>query len=257
MPLKSILVLVDFGDADAAALQRAGQLAAAHRATVRLLHVPRQDVLPPADAARRLARTGRQLQESTGARVKVVPAPARTLARVAAEARGSDLVVLAHRPQRSLAAFFIGQPVQRLARLCACPLLVAGSATAGPYERILVRSDAAAVGVAVRVAAGLAPRAQLQLVEETATSRRRAGGAAAALQHSRDLVAIGTRRRPAWKEWLAPSVPARVWRERAGDLLIVPGDCAPAGRSAAARRLRRDQERCRSAAPALSRKRSS
>lgn len=256
MPLKSILVLVDFGAADATALRRAAQLAAAHRATLRLLHAPRGDAPPPADAARRLARAGRQLQESTGARVKTVPAPARTLAQVAAEARWSDLVVVADRRERSLAAFVLGQPVLRLARRCTCPLLVVRSSGEWPYERVVVRGDAAAAGVTARVAAELAPRAQVELVDAT-KDHQVAGDGLDAPQQSRDLVAIGTRRAPAWFAWLASCAPSAVWRDRVGDLLLVPGDCAPAGRSPAARRLLRDQERCRTGATALSRKRSS
>lgn len=256
MPLKSILVLVDFGAAEAVALQRAGQLAAAHRATLRLLHAPRGDAPPPPDAARRLARAGRQLQEDTGARVKTVPAPARTLAQVAAEARWSDLVVVADRRERSLAAILLGQPVQRLARRCTCPLLVVRSSGEWPYERVVVRRDAVAAGVTVRVAAALAPRAQVELVEAVATGRRAAWDGIDARQESRELLAVGIRRTPAWIAWLASCVPS-VWRDRAGDLLLVPGDCAPAGRSPAARRLLRDQERCRRGASALSSKRSS
>lgn len=256
MPLKSILVLVDFGSADAAALHRAGQLAAAHRATLRLLHAPPGGVPPPTDVARRLANAGRQLQERTGARVKTVSAPARTLSQVAAEAKWSDLVVVGDRYERSVAAFFLGQPVQRLLRHCTCPLLVVRSSATGQYERVLVRSDLPAAGVAARVAASLAPQAVLELVETIPAARREAAaatlgatGVGAQQQSGANLVAIGTRRRPAWREWLAPIVPARVWRAPTGDLLLVPDDSSSAGRRSAARRLLRNQERCNSAVP--------
>lgn len=110
MPLKSILVFVDFGPADGAALQRAGQLAAAYRATLRLLHAAPGGVPTPTDVTRRLTSGGRQLQERTGARVKTVPAPARTLSQVTAEAKWSDLVVVADCHERSVAAFFLANP---------------------------------------------------------------------------------------------------------------------------------------------------
>lgn len=264
MPLKSILVLVDFGPADAAALQRAGQLAAAHRATLRLLHAPPGSLPPPKDVTRRLTSAGRQLQERTGVRVKTVPAPARTLSQVAAEAKWSDLVVVADCHERSVAAFFFGQPVQRLLRRCICPVLVVRSTATGPYERVLLRNDGPAAGVTARVAARVAPRAVVVLLESMPPSLRDGevatvgwtGQIGTQQQSGADLVAIGTRRRPTWQEWLAPSVPARAWRDPAGDLLLVPEDYARAGRSAAARRLLRDQERCNSAVP-LACKRSS
>lgn len=254
MQLKSILVLVDFGDPDAAALRRAGQLATTHRATLRLLHAPRSDAPPPHDASRRLVAVARQLQERTGARVKTVPAPARTPRHAAAEARWSDLVVLAAREERSIAAFFLGQPVQRLLRQCTCPLLLVRSDAPQPYERILVAGDGAqASNLAIGLATVLAPRAQVVLAG--AASR---GGAARAIaaeqQTAADLVAVGTRRVPAWMVWLAPAVPQRLVRQGAGDLLLVPEGYAPPGHGAGARRLLRHQERCRSAAPALSRK---
>jgi nucleotide-binding universal stress UspA family protein len=258
MHLKSILVLVDFGDADAAALRRAGQLATTHRATLRLLHAPRADA-PPHDASRRLLAVARQLQERTGARVKTVPAPARTLRHAAAEARWSDLVVLAARQERSIAAFFLGQPLQRLLRQCTCPLLLVRSDAAQPYERVLAAGDGApASNLAIGLAAVLAPRAQVVLAATGPASR---GGAARAIageqQTAADLVAVGTQRLPAWKDWLTPAAPRGLLRQGAGDLLLVPEGYVPPGHGAAARRLLRDQERCRSAAPALSRKRPS
>lgn len=257
MQLKSILVLVDFGDGDAAVLRRAGQLATTHRATARLLHAPRADAPPPHDASRRLAAAARQLQERTGARVKTVPGPARTLRHAAAEARWSDLIVLAARHEQSIAAFFLGQPVQRLLRHCACPLLVVRSAAARPYDRALVAGDGARAWGAAAVAGVLAPRAPVMVVESGAGRGAAARAIAGQRQSPADLVAVGTRRAPAWSDWLAPSVPPRLLREGAGDLLLVPDGSVPAGHRAAARRLLRDQERCRSAAPALSRKRPS
>ncbi len=256
MQLKSILVLIDFGAQDAVALRRAGQLATAHRATLRLLHAPGRDA--PPDASSRLLATARQLQERTGARVKTVPAPARTLRQAAAEARWSDLVVLGGRHEPSVAAFFIGQPAQRLLRLCACPLLLVRSPAAAPYERVLLAGDGARGRPAIALAAVLAPRAQLLHFEAALAGRSAAVQAIAGGQQTpADLVAVGTQRAPAWKEWLAPSVPRQLLRHGPGDLLLVPHGYAPPGRSAAARRLLRDQERCRSVAPARSGKRPS
>lgn len=122
---------------------------------------------------------------------------------------------------------------------------------------MLVRSEGPAAGVTAHVAARVAPRAVMVLLQSMPPSRREGevailgptGNIGAHQQSGANLAAIGTRRRPAWKEWLAPSVPARAWREHAGDLLLVPEDYARAGRSAAVRRLLRDQERCNSAVP--------
>ena len=120
------------------------------------------------------------------------------------------------------------------------------------------RDGARASSLAIALAAVLAPRAQVVLVEAATASRGAATRAVAGQPQSpADLVAVGTRRVPAWKDWLAPAVSQRFLRQGAGDLLLVPEGWVPPGRGAAARRLLRDQERCRSAAPALSRKRPS
>jgi nucleotide-binding universal stress UspA family protein len=73
-----------------------------------------------------------------------------------------DLVVVPHRHERSIAAFFRGQPVMRLIRKCIAPVLVARANTTMQYHRILVAVDFASnsAGLAT-LAANVDPQAEL------------------------------------------------------------------------------------------------
>jgi nucleotide-binding universal stress UspA family protein len=174
MSIKSILAVTDLSPRDDVAVQRAGQLAATHRATVKLMYVPaRGQAVEPAAAAR-LATTARQLEDSLALRVRTAPAKASTrafrLEDLATEVRGMDLVVLPHRHERSTAAFFRGQPVLRLLRRCGCPVLVARQARVEPYRHILVAVDFSAASQAlVKLAGTLDPLAELEIFHAIST----------------------------------------------------------------------------------------
>ncbi|HET8746740.1 MAG TPA: universal stress protein [Ramlibacter sp.] len=172
MSLRSILVVTDLSPQEGIALQRAWQLAEAHRATVKLMLVPARGQPLPRAAASRLANTARQLEESLGLRVTTVPVQekAHRLEDIAAEARGMDLVVLPHRHERSTAAFFRGQPVLRLLRHCNCPVLVARAARGSHYRRILVTVDFTPLSQAlVKLAAKVDAHAALEIFHAIST----------------------------------------------------------------------------------------
>jgi nucleotide-binding universal stress UspA family protein len=137
MNIQSILVATDLSAQGSVAVQRAWQLANAHRASLRPVYMPRG--------------------------LHDVPA-------LAAQAQGMDLVVLPHQRERSVAAFFRGQLVARLLRNCDCPVLVARSANDEPYRRILVAVDfARGSETLVKIAADMEPRAELEVFHAVST----------------------------------------------------------------------------------------
>jgi nucleotide-binding universal stress UspA family protein len=163
MTIRSILVATDLSVQDHLALQRAWQLAHAHRASVKLMYVRPQGAQVPHDAAALLADEARLLEQTFGLRVTTVGS-AHGLEDVVAEARGTDLLVLPHRRERSTAAFFRGQPVLRILRGCNRPVLVARQARVGHYRRILVAASLSRGSQAlVTLAADLDAHAELEI----------------------------------------------------------------------------------------------
>jgi nucleotide-binding universal stress UspA family protein len=170
MNIKSILVVTDLSAREDLAIERAAQLAGTHRATVRLMYVPAAGEVPHPAAAARLTNAARQLQDRLGLRVKTAPVKAHKLEDLAAEARGMNLVVLAHRHERSTAAFFRGEPVVRLLRRCGCPVLVARRASGEHYRRTLVAVDFSETSQAlVKLAGAFDGRADLEVFHAIST----------------------------------------------------------------------------------------
>lgn len=170
VPIKTILVATDLSVQENIAVQRAWQLAEAHRATLKLMYMPPRGQQPAAQAASRLANVARQLEERLELRVKMAPVKAHTPDDLVAEASGADLVVLPHRRERSTAAFFRGQPVLRLLRRANCPVLVARQAATGHYRRILVAVDfSPRAGSLLNVAAQIDAGAALEVFHAVST----------------------------------------------------------------------------------------
>lgn len=164
MTLNTLLVATDLSARENGAVRRARQLADAHRARLKLMYVPPRGERPAADAAARLEAMAKQLEDELELRVRTVPAKAHTLDDLVAEARATDLVVLPHRRERSTAAFFRGQPVQRILRAANRPLLVARHGGDLPYRHMLVAVDFSELSESlVRLAADLDPRAALEI----------------------------------------------------------------------------------------------
>ncbi|MDM0031875.1 universal stress protein [Variovorax sp. J22P271] len=141
MTIRSILAVTDFSPPSRLALERAARLAAEHRAVLKLMVLPASGSAPPPNSAGRLAHVARKLGHRFGFTVRPVAQTANTLAHVAEEASCADLLVMSHRRERTLASLLQGQPAERLARLCRCPVLVTRTAPRQGYERILVAVD--------------------------------------------------------------------------------------------------------------------
>ncbi|MGV3570829.1 MAG: universal stress protein [Ramlibacter sp.] len=168
-PIRSILVVTDLSARENIAVQRASRLAATHGASLRLLAMPaRPQDPPPAPAA--LASAALQLELALELPVTAASVAANAFEQLVAHASGADLVVVPHRRQRSTAAFFRGQPVARLLRLCRCPVLVARSSRSPHYARILVGVDFSPASAAlVEIAAQLDPRSELEIFHAVST----------------------------------------------------------------------------------------
>jgi nucleotide-binding universal stress UspA family protein len=183
MNIRTILVVTDLGARENAAVERAAQIAQAHGAMLRLMHAPASGREPEPGAAARLAQAAARLVARLNFRVETVPVRDGDVERIAAEARGADLVVLPHRRERSTAAFFRGQPVLRLLRHAGRPVLVVRNAGGAHYRRILVGVDfTPASHDVVRIAARLDPLAQLELfhaIDTRGEAHPRAADAAA------------------------------------------------------------------------------
>ncbi|MDM0018322.1 universal stress protein [Variovorax saccharolyticus] len=141
MQIRSILAVTDLSLQANLAIERAAQLAVEHRAILKLMVLPARVDAPPANGASRLTHAAKDLASRLGITVRTVEQTANTLADVAEEATCADLLVLGYRRERTLAALLRGQPAERLARLCRCPVLVTKTVPRHRYRRILVAVD--------------------------------------------------------------------------------------------------------------------
>lgn len=162
---QSILAVTDLSARGNRAIERAALLAAEHGALLKLVYAPADlSPLAHAEAATALAGLARTMASRFDVLVKQVTGPGGGLAQIVDEARHVDLVVLSHERDRSLGAFFTGQPVERLLRQVRCPVLVTRLDTRLRYSRILVAVDfTPASRELVSLAHGLDPEAALEL----------------------------------------------------------------------------------------------
>lgn len=138
MRIGSILVLSDLSAPQNIAVRRALHLAAVHQATLKLMHVP--------------AGSGK-------------------LADIGTEAEGADLIVVAHRLERSMPAFLRGRAVLGLLRRLDTPVLVVRRSQRAPYSKMLVAVDFTPRSQAMaRIAANLDPLAQVELFHAVTTA---------------------------------------------------------------------------------------
>jgi nucleotide-binding universal stress UspA family protein len=153
MNIQSILAVSDLSAHGLRTVVRAASIAAAHGALLKIMYAPVAFSGPAdADAAQGLGAVCVEVAERFGILVKKVDGAsggidsasqeARWCDNTAQEARWCDLVVIGDEPDRSLRAFFHGQPAERLLRAAQRPVLVARlDARAGGYGRILVAVD--------------------------------------------------------------------------------------------------------------------
>lgn len=168
MHIESILVATDLSPHDAVGVQRACQLAALHRAALKLVYVPRGHD-PEAEDPATLPETARLLERRLGLPVRaLLPGPA-NLADLRHE-DAADLLVLADRHERSLASWWRGQPLQQLLRHWPSPVLVTRGVPQPNYRRILATIDLSDRSKAlVAAAAAMDPQAELELFHAVST----------------------------------------------------------------------------------------
>ena len=162
---QSILAVTDLSARGNRAIERAALLAAEHGALLKLVYAPADlSPLAHAEADTALAGLARTMASRFDVLVKQVAGPGGGLAQIVDEARHVDLVVLSHERDRSLGAFFTGQPVERLLRQVRCPVLVTRLDTRLRYSHILVAVDfTPASRELVSLVHGLDPEAALEL----------------------------------------------------------------------------------------------
>lgn len=144
MNIQSILAVTDLSAHGLRTVVRAASIAAAHGALLKIMYAPAAFAGPAEpDAAQGLGAVCLEVAERFGILVKKVDDTRGRLDGAAQEARWCDLVVIGDEPDRSVSAFFHGQPAEQLLRAAQRPVLVARlDALAGQgYGRILVAVD--------------------------------------------------------------------------------------------------------------------
>jgi len=141
--IQSILAVTDLSAHGLRTVVRAASIAAVHGALLKIMYAPAAFAGPAdADAAGGLGAVCLEVAERFGILVKRVDCTRGLLEEAVLEARWCDLVVIGDEPDRSLAAFFRGQPAERLLRAAQRPVLVVRlDAQAGSYRRMLVAVD--------------------------------------------------------------------------------------------------------------------
>lgn len=136
--IQSILAVTDLSIDGNLAMERAARLALAHGATLQLMYAGPAGSPPRLGAASHLAQLAREMSSRLGLAIRTVEQAVNSVADIAAQARSVDLLVLAHRRDRTLGARFLGQPVERLLRQCRCLVLVTRVRPRRHYDRIVV-----------------------------------------------------------------------------------------------------------------------
>ena len=164
MNVNSILALTDFSTESNWALERAAKLAVRHRATLKLMSLPAAGEQAHLSAAAGLADVARELAQRHELNARPVAQVARNFAHLTEVAGGVDLVVLAHRRERTMATFLRGDFAERLARLCHCPVLAVKGVPRQRYRRVLVAVDLTPEsGTLAEVASGIDTQAEVAL----------------------------------------------------------------------------------------------
>lgn len=141
MLLNSILVVTDFSQSGDRSIERAARIAITHAATLRLLYAPSAAHPLCNNPARRLARAAQDLSRRPGLTVRTIREPATSLAIIARQSLGDDLLVIHDRQERNLRSLLWGQPVSPLTRLCNCPILLTRNAGRSRLDSVLVTVD--------------------------------------------------------------------------------------------------------------------
>lgn len=250
MYFTSILAVTDLSIDGDRAVQRAAQLARSHGATLKLLYAPISADPLCADPTSRLAQCARAITGRTGQKVQALQATATMLEHVARHAQGADLLVVAHRRERTLCAFLAGQLGIRLTRLCRCPVLLTQREPRLHFKRILAAVDFALPATRLaEIAYAIDKHALVELFHPLDTvgaprllsAIHRDDPARQAVRRQEtlgaDLLVVGKQRRTAWADLLLGSTARRVLARATCDVLIVPHGHPPSTRAAAMRRM--------------------
>ncbi|VTU44883.1 universal stress protein [Variovorax sp. RA8] len=184
MNINSILAVSDLSPAGNHAIDRAAILAVEHDAVLRLMYAAAPDH-SQVDAAARLRQMAEQTSQRSGVTVQAVSRTAEAIEQLAEEARFDDLLVISHRREPLLSAFFRGVRTERLTRLCRCPVLVTKLEAKKRYGRILVAVDFTDTSKALaNLAFGLDSDAEVELFHAISTRDEAKLRSAEATEHA-------------------------------------------------------------------------
>ncbi len=171
MNINSILAVTDLVPAASHTIDRAAMLAADHGATLSLMYAAAADSRNASDVVGRLTQLTEHASQRFGIAVRTLGGrDGDTIEQIAAEASWHDLVVIGHRAERSLSAFFHGTRTERIMRLCRCPVLVTKLEAKKSYGRVLVAVDFTNISKAlVNLGFGFDPDAEVELFHAIST----------------------------------------------------------------------------------------
>lgn len=142
MQIHSLLAMTDLSAEGNRAVFRAALLAVQHRALLKIMYAPGDFVGANRAAVKDgISRLASEVHKRFDILVKVVSDIGDNLQAVVEEARWVDMLVMGEHRERSTTAFFLGQPIERLQRAIACPVLLVRLEVARGYRRILVAVD--------------------------------------------------------------------------------------------------------------------
>ena len=166
-PPKTVLVVVDFGDASARALAVAGIVASAFDARLRALHAERFEPPPyftiqqiaRLEAERRMSQAAaadhlaRFAAEATASPVESSVVDESPVEAILSAAAAADLIVVGTHGRRGPGRWWLGSVAERVVRAATIPVLVTRSAATPPrdvFERLVLLQDGGAAGEAPR-----------------------------------------------------------------------------------------------------------
>ena len=144
MNIQSILALTDFSADAENALERAGLIAATHRAELRLMYVNETSDSMLADRETWLSQRAYQLSQRYGVHAVALARVVKTLNEVVDETQHADLMVLSPMSNRCFKDGLGGKDIDRVVRRSRCPVLIARNRAADPYAKAVVAFGSAA-----------------------------------------------------------------------------------------------------------------
>lgn len=171
MNINSILAVTDLVPAADHTIDRAAMLAADHGAALSLMYAAAAGGRNASDVAGHLTQLAEHASQRFGIAVRTVGGRSGdTIEQIAEEASCHDLLVIGHKAERSLSAFFHGTWTERIMRLCRCPVLVTKLEAKKRYGRVLVAVDFTSTSKAlVDLAFRFDPDAEVELFHAIST----------------------------------------------------------------------------------------